>query len=37
VQIERVVEDQGRFLVVEKRPGIPAAVAEDEDPRQADG
>jgi len=33
-QIERVVEDEGRFLVVEKSPGAPAAVAEDEDPRQ---
>jgi hypothetical protein len=35
-QIERVVGDVGRFLVVEKRPGVPAAVAEDEDPRQTD-
>ena len=34
VEVEQVVEDEGRFLVVEKRPGIPAAVAEDEDPRQ---
>src|SRR5882672_5054213 len=32
VQVERVVEDEGRFLVVEKRPGVPATVAEDEDP-----
>ncbi|MEA2565442.1 MAG: hypothetical protein QOD49_619 [Actinomycetota bacterium] len=36
VEIERVVEDEGRFLVVEKRPGIPATVAEDEDPRHTD-
>jgi hypothetical protein len=36
VQVERVVEDEGRFLVVEKRPGVPATVAEDEDPRQTD-
>jgi hypothetical protein len=36
VQVERVVEDEGRFLVVEKHPGIPATVAEDEDPRQAE-
>ena len=34
VQVERVVEDEGRYLVVEKRPGAPAAVAEDEDPRK---
>ena len=34
VQIERVVKDQGRFLVVEKRPGVPATVAEEEDPRK---
>ena len=34
VEIEQVVEDEGRFLVVEKRPGVPAAVAEDQDPRQ---
>ena len=33
-QIEQVVEDEGRFLIVEKRPGTPAAVAEEEDPRQ---
>ena len=33
-EIEKVVEDEGRFLVVEKRPGAPTAVAEDEDPRQ---
>jgi hypothetical protein len=33
VQVEQVVEDEGRFLVVEKRPGTPAAVAEEEDPR----
>jgi hypothetical protein len=32
-EIEEVIEDRGRFLVVEKRPGIPAAVAEEEDPR----
>jgi hypothetical protein len=32
-EIEKVVEDEGRFLVVEKRAGAPAAVAEDEDPR----
>src|SRR2546421_12016801 len=31
VEIERVVEDEGRFLVVEKRPGAPATVAEEED------
>jgi len=34
VQIEQVVEDEGRFLVVEKRPGVPADVAEEQDPRQ---
>lgn len=34
-QIDQVVEDEGRFLVVEKRPGTPAAVAEEEDPRQS--
>src|SRR5713226_110800 len=33
--IEKVVEDEGRFLVVEKRPGIPADVAEEKDPREA--
>ena len=33
-QIEQVVEDEGRFLVVEKHPGAPAAVAEEQDPRQ---
>ena len=31
--VERVVRDAGRFLVVEKRDGEPAEVAEDEDPR----
>ena len=36
VQVDQVVEDEGRFLVVEKRPGVPATVAEDEDPRQKD-
>jgi hypothetical protein len=36
VDIERVVEDEGRFLVVEKRPGVPATVAEEEDPRKTD-
>ena len=36
VQIERVVDDAGRFLVVEKRRGIPAAVADEEDPRKTD-
>ena len=34
--IDRVVGDVGRFLVVEKRPGVPATVAKDEDPRQTD-
>ena len=34
VQIERVVQDEGRFVVVEKRPGILATVAEEEDPRK---
>jgi len=33
-QIEEVVEDDGRFVVVEKHPGAPAAVAEEQDPRQ---
>jgi hypothetical protein len=37
VQIEHVVEDEGRYLVVEKRPGIPATVAEEEDPRKPAG
>ena len=36
-QIEQVVGDEGRFLVVEKRSGAPAAVAEDQDPRQTAG
>jgi hypothetical protein len=31
--IERVVEDHGTFVVVEKLPGIPAAVARATDPR----
>jgi hypothetical protein len=34
-QIEQVVEDEGRFLVVEKRPGTPATVVEDQDPRHS--
>ena len=33
-EVERVVENEGRFLVVEKRPGVPATVAEEQDPRQ---
>jgi hypothetical protein len=33
-EIEQVIEDEGRFLVVEKRPGGPAAAAEEQDPRQ---
>jgi hypothetical protein len=30
---ERVVRDAGRFVVVEKREGAPARIAEEEDPR----
>jgi hypothetical protein len=33
-EIEKVVDDEGRFLVVEKRPGTAADVAEDTDPRE---
>ena len=35
-QIEKVVDDEGRFLVVEKARGCPGDVAEGSDPRQAD-
>jgi hypothetical protein len=31
--IERIIEDHGRFLVVEKLPGIPAELARENDPR----
>jgi hypothetical protein len=32
-EIESVVDTQERFVVVEKRPGGPAEVAREEDPR----
>ena len=31
--VERVVDETERFVVVEKREGLPAEIAEEEDPR----
>lgn len=35
--VENVAEDRGRFIVVRKRPGLPARVAEETDPREEAG
>jgi hypothetical protein len=33
IDVERVIEDHGRYAVVEKLPGAPAEIARERDPR----